>query len=714
MGYESKLMDFGEDWDELMIYDHPHFQSTSHTQDPSKAPPPAAKEEDGVLKAKSAQKSEDVFGRLVLGFLAGLLPSLDRETCFDIAPPAAVFEMLMDSKILVYCAELLRNDSLEDVVKRKDLFQTLFQFLTIVGSHSATSQVLVIPRPVRPDSIDLLTLSFCVPPPHKDTTQSLTECLRNLATQSTLVLQSVKNNEDDFQTEEGQEMLCICRQISGLAQHIQSNITMEAGDAKTTRATDLVISDVEDKLLLSTHYHASKATSLTYSQPGRFKRLITEISTLQTGLPPGIFVRYCENRPDVLKCIIIGPRGSPYENGLFEFDIFCGADFPTSPPQVNFKGTGGGRVSINPNLYADGKVCLSLLGTWSGEPWKPNESTLLQVLISIQAMILCEEPWYNEPGREAGYSDSENGPSARYNKTIREHTVRYAILNWLDKPPQLWQEVVDQHFRRNCNAVLKTVEDWTKAKAAPVPPRKRFADFADEEYYDYDELMSRRGSTLDKADMGTMLNRLKTELQRYGATFVVQYVPPPVVQQHPAPHPGSSQHLPSSVQTLSPIVPSPSLLYSSFHPLPGYMPPLHTPHTPSLPHLQGHSFRGGFWGRGQVLENEPGGQSAALVTPNFRGGSVQRGSSDVPTSGRYETRSTTRGRGENDMMSGGRSVLSGPSNGRGRGAPRGRGAGESAGNFYPASFGSNNSNGQRGHGGRGDRGGRGGRGAPSS
>jgi hypothetical protein len=29
--------------------------------------------------------------------------------------------------------------------------------------------------------------------------------------------------------------------------------------------------------------------------------------------------------------------------------------------------TGGGRCRFNPNLYAGGKVCLSILGTWSGE-----------------------------------------------------------------------------------------------------------------------------------------------------------------------------------------------------------------------------------------------------------------------------------------------------------------------------------------------------------
>ena len=48
---------------------------------------------------------------------------------------------------------------------------------------------------------------------------------------------------------------------------------------------------------------------------------------------------------------------------------------------------------------SDGKVCLSLLGTWygeSGESWNSQTSTLLQVLVSIQSLILVPEPFFNE------------------------------------------------------------------------------------------------------------------------------------------------------------------------------------------------------------------------------------------------------------------------------------------------------------------------------
>lgn len=45
-------------------------------------------------------------------------------------------------------------------------------------------------------------------------------------------------------------------------------------------------------------------------------------------------------------------------------------------------------------LWADGKVCLSLLGTWHGgdeaSKWSPSSSSLFQILLSIQGMIFVE------------------------------------------------------------------------------------------------------------------------------------------------------------------------------------------------------------------------------------------------------------------------------------------------------------------------------------
>ena len=82
------------------------------------------------------------------------------------------------------------------------------------------------------------------------------------------------------------------------------------------------------------------------------------------------------------RVMITGPEDTPYSCGCFVFDVYFPAMYPTVPPKVNLQTTGGGSVRFNPNLYADGKVCLSLLGTWNGhksESWDPKVSSIIQV-----------------------------------------------------------------------------------------------------------------------------------------------------------------------------------------------------------------------------------------------------------------------------------------------------------------------------------------------
>jgi ubiquitin-protein ligase len=162
----------------------------------------------------------------------------------------------------------------------------------------------------------------------------------------------------------------------------------------------------------SYHYRA-QAQNVKSSQPKRLIRIGKELASLSNSLPihdtSSVFVCIDEERPDCLKALIVGPAGTPYENGLFEFDIFLPSNYPNVPPKVILVTTGGGQIRFNPNLYAEGKVCLSLLGTWAGPGWHPN-CTLLQVLISIQSLILVDEPFFNEPGFEK-YQGTEAGVS---------------------------------------------------------------------------------------------------------------------------------------------------------------------------------------------------------------------------------------------------------------------------------------------------------------
>ncbi len=203
--------------------------------------------------------------------------------------------------------------------------------------------------------------------------------------------------------------------------------------------------------------------------------ILKELSTFVTCLPvewgSAIFVKSDEDRPDVLKALVIGPQDSPYQNGCFEFDILLPAQYPAVPPSVLLATTGGGSVRFNPNLYNSGKVCLSLLGTWAGPGWDPHTSTLLQVLVSIQSLIFVSDPFFNEPGFE-GLEGSAKGVAAskKYNSSLRAATVQWAMLDHLRRlaggptvtSPSVFGDIIRTHFRLKRDEVIAQLHSWSK------------------------------------------------------------------------------------------------------------------------------------------------------------------------------------------------------------------------------------------------------------
>ncbi|MEJ1287758.1 ubiquitin-conjugating enzyme E2Z [Cricetulus griseus] len=99
-----------------------------------------------------------------------------------------------------------------------------------------------------------------------------------------------------------------------------------------------------------------------------------------------------------IHALITGPFDTPYEGGFFLFVFRCPPDYPIHPPRVKLMTTGNNTVRFNPNFYRNGKVCLSILGTWTGPAWSPAQS-ISSVLISIQS-LMTENPYHNEPGFE--------------------------------------------------------------------------------------------------------------------------------------------------------------------------------------------------------------------------------------------------------------------------------------------------------------------------
>lgn len=217
--------------------------------------------------------------------------------------------------------------------------------------------------------------------------------------------------------------------------------------------------------LQNVHYldNLLRAKQQSVSSPQVIIRISQELSSLAGSLPlsinSGVFMRVNEEKVNEIRFIIIGPAGTPYENGCFEFDMIIGCDYPNHPPHVQIMTTGGGSVRFNPNLYNNGKVCLSLLGTWSGPGWDPKVSTLLQVLVSIQSLIMVPDPYFNEPGYESSQGTySGNRASESYNQNIRLRTMEQAMLAQLRKPTPGFEEVIKTHFYMKKKQIIKQCE----------------------------------------------------------------------------------------------------------------------------------------------------------------------------------------------------------------------------------------------------------------
>lgn len=305
----------------------------------------------------------------------------------------------------------------------------------MANNGPAMSTILHKPRPIRKSGHDISKVSYTAPPYEAmDTAHPLSHCVKDLVRQSEQLLQTATQHEEYYLDEESQQMLYMCiniREVGELLEKTNKIVQQPQSAPQDPNAWQdgLQVVSVPDEQILSQHHYAKDAQNFSQTARGRVRHLVNDIQILTAVLPRNIFVRYGESRMDVMKVVIAGPVGSPYEHGLFEFDLLCPMEYPQEPPKMFFRTTGGGTVLFNPNLYANGYVCLSLLGTWSGEKWQPGTSTLLQVLVSLQGMVFCEEPWCNEPGRDSARGTEQ---SKQFNRNLWPNVVKYGMLEWIE------------------------------------------------------------------------------------------------------------------------------------------------------------------------------------------------------------------------------------------------------------------------------------------
>lgn len=238
----------------------------------------------------------------------------------------------------------------------------------------------------------------------------------------------------------------------------------------------------------SDHRFINKKNSDTSADRARCIR--DEFEILQNSLPSGIFVRSWESHMDLLRVMIIGPKGTPYEHAPFVFDIHLPSRYPYEFPTMYFHSWTSGQGPVNPNLYEDGLICLSILGTWPSrnpaENWSPGRSTLLQVLVSIMGLVLVNNPFFSkllvcllffclifvlkplpdEAGYEALAAENDRRiESSRYTEKVFLMTRKF-ILHALEHRVRGLEDVLDWHYRHSSSSsssrprlLRKVIED---------------------------------------------------------------------------------------------------------------------------------------------------------------------------------------------------------------------------------------------------------------
>lgn len=104
---------------------------------------------------------------------------------------------------------------------------------------------------------------------------------------------------------------------------------------------------------------------------------MVETQGLAKDPPPGSEVYPDERNERHFHIKMMGPKGSPYEGGIFELELFLPEGYPMKPPIVRFLT----RI-FHPNIDNVGRICLDILK----KQWSPALQ-IRTVLLSIQALL---------------------------------------------------------------------------------------------------------------------------------------------------------------------------------------------------------------------------------------------------------------------------------------------------------------------------------------
>jgi len=154
------------------------------------------------------------------------------------------------------------------------------------------------------------------------------------------------------------------------------------------------------------------------------------------------------------KIYLEGPKETPFEGGVFELKMKFPSDYPMSPPTLHFV-----SEFWHPNVYKDGKVCISILhppvddpmsGERPEERWMPCQ-TVETIMLSVQSML--GDPNYSSPAnvdasvecrdRQTNYCKRIKGLINKANSQLPKHVkIAHPETNPKKKKAELDEDMI--------------------------------------------------------------------------------------------------------------------------------------------------------------------------------------------------------------------------------------------------------------------------------
>lgn len=197
------------------------------------------------------------------------------------------------------------------------------------------------------------------------------------------------------------------------------------------------------------------------------QRLIKDVKYLKQNplVSNGIHYLHDEDNLMIGYALIIGPKNTVYENGFYFFKFNFTPNYPHEPPKVKFI-TNGQHVRFNPNLYTDGKVCISILNTWTGEQWSSCQ-TISSILLTL-CSLFNENPLLNEPN-----IDNDTPDIPFYNTLLKHANINIAICDIINESSHLhknsqssfislFRNIYLEHFLNNYQDILNQLHNMIK------------------------------------------------------------------------------------------------------------------------------------------------------------------------------------------------------------------------------------------------------------